>query len=529
MVASAPALRRTHVAVAAISAAVAVLFIGIALRCMNYNLRTDEHMYVPPIRLLSELGLYRDFFYNHAPSSAWYFYLIGVITGSDHLLAVGRLGVLIAWLIMMAAIFFVVRKLTNSAVVAGSAVVLTLANEMFLTQPGMAATNNFLPLPLTFLGISLFLMSVQTEEGTPRMSFLAGFCLAAAASFKINAAAVIPVIAIASLLLPPQLNLRSRLLQTTVRLALGGVIGSLPIIFFLLSDPEIFLAHVVGFHLGPQVQFWAEAATEGDAPAMTLGEKALLAHRLYFASAVLLAIGAIATLTLLQAQDPAGPIGGGSSPKQLIYVVLACAAAATAMAFIPTPSFSQYYAPPLICVPLLLGLLYAAIGPQNRGFAETVMLALAYVALIAAIPRLAQDMQKVATPDSWTVNRVHGDGVEIANRLREAGLTGKVATLMPVYPLEGGLPVYSELATGPFAYRSVELADPNLTSHYRSTSPAKMIELLESDPPAAVLLGFDPELEQPMRAFVEKNRYQISPGLSVKDRRGLLDLYLRPR
>lgn len=528
MFALTPALRGLNVATTAVFAAIAVLFSGIALRCMNYDLRTDEALYVPPIRLLGDFGLYRDFFYNHVPGSAWYFYLIGLLTGSDHMLAVGRLGVLIAWAVMIAAIFLVVRRLTNSTIMAGSAVVLTLANELFLTQPGMAATNNFLPLPLTFLGISLFLIGMQAERGKPWLAFFAGICLAAASSFKISAAAVIPIIAIASLLLPPRLEFVSRLLRTTVPLAAGGIIGAIPILLYLLSDPQTFLAHVVGFHLGPQVEFWTGAATDGAGPAITFGEKALLAHSLYLGNAVLLVIGAVVSLAFLSVHEPAGRSGRGSSPRQLIYIVVACAALSAVMAFVPTPGFPQYYTPPLILLPLLLALLYLEIAPHYRAPAETITLALAFVALIAAVPRMAQDMQKIAAPQRWTVNQVHDWGVVIADRLRAAGLTGKVATLAPIYPLEGGLPVYLELATGPFAYRSVDLADRELTSHYRVTSPATVISLLEADPPAAVLLGFDRQLEQPMQDFVDGNGYQASPDLGIKDRRGTPVLYLRP-
>ena len=45
----------------------------LALRVMNYEMRRDEHLYVPPISLLDSHQLYADFFYNHVPGSAWFF------------------------------------------------------------------------------------------------------------------------------------------------------------------------------------------------------------------------------------------------------------------------------------------------------------------------------------------------------------------------------------------------------------------------------------------------------------------------
>jgi len=48
------------------------VFYFLFLRIMNFEMRRDEQLYVPPARLLNDHALYADFFYNHPPASAWY-------------------------------------------------------------------------------------------------------------------------------------------------------------------------------------------------------------------------------------------------------------------------------------------------------------------------------------------------------------------------------------------------------------------------------------------------------------------------
>jgi hypothetical protein len=124
--------------------------------------------------------------------------------------------------------------------------------------------------------------------------------------------------------------------------------------------------------------------------------------------------------------------------------------------------------------------------------------------------------------------RVHQHGVSIAERLAEAQIEGRVATFAPVYPLEGGLPVYPELATGQFAYRAAEYTDADLARHYVMTSPTEIEALFRSDPPAALLVGFEPALEAPMVRFAEDNGYRRVEDLGLADRYGEGILYLRP-
>ena len=44
--------------------------------------------------------------------------------------------------------------------------------------------------------------------------------------------------------------------------------------------------------------------------------------------------------------------------------------------------------------------------------------------------------------------------------------------------------------------------------------------MLEADPPAALLLGFEPKLEEPLLAYAEENGYRPLSGFQISDRYG---------
>ncbi|MEJ1159173.1 hypothetical protein [Prosthecomicrobium sp. N25] len=504
------------------------LLAGLALRIMTFDLRKDELMYVPPVRLLDTMQIYRDFFYNHVPGTAWYFHGLAKLSGVDNLLLTGRVGILIGWVFFLVALFVVSYAFTRSGIASWSITILTVCNELFLSQTGMAATNNFLPLPFSYLGLALFILGLRAG-GNPGLVFLAGFMLALGASMKISAVVVVPVVVLAALLLPRGLSAAGRLVKVLLPLGLGGILGGLPILVPLARDPAGFMAHVVAWHRGPHVAYWKlpEAADEG--AAVTAGAKVLLAHEVWLGGSVALAlVGLVAVLLLAFRREPEAPPRTAPVPGSLVAVVALAGLVGIVMSFVPTPGFPQYFAPPLALLPLLVAMLFARLGPEGRGRASTALLAAALVALVVNAPRLAQAAPSALKPERWEVARVHAAGLDLARRMAAAGATGKVATLNPIYPLEGRLPVYAELATGPFAYRTGDLTPPDLAQHYRFTSPTQIEALLQKDPPAAVLLGFDKVLEAPLARFAEANGYVKVEDFAVKDRFGTLALYLKP-
>ena len=173
--------------------------------------------------------------------------------------------------------------------------------------------------------------------------------------------------------------------------------------------------------------------------------------------------------------------------KGRILVTLVCLFAAGVMSFVPTPGFPQYFGLPLVCAPLLLAQLYAELDEESRRWARPVLVAASMVILLANLPRLGPYTLRLVSPNTWSVERIHNAGKTIAGLLAEAGVSGKVATLAPIYPLEGGLPVYPEFTTGQFAYRTAEFNNSYLGNFYRTTSPSEIGAFLAADRPGGIL------------------------------------------
>jgi hypothetical protein len=518
-------VRVRAVALAGISSCLAVL---VAVRIMSFELRKDEQLYVPPAQLLEHMSLYRDFFYNHPPASAWYFRAIFVFLGSDHLLLSGRLGMVFAWLFFAGALFAVSYVLTRSASVSWSIAILTLFNDLFLGQTGMAATNNFIPLSLSFLGISLFVIALRGPEPRSMLVLFAGMALSFAVSVKISAIAFVPPVAIAAVLLPRTAVVRERIVRVLAPLAAGGLIGGIPILVNVMTRPSLFFAHILRYHAGPHLRYFREGMSE-EGSALSVADKMALASQTWLSASCAVGLTALLVLGALafQSRDQR-TITRMAATTPLMTVVCGALIVSVPMSFLPTPSFEQYFAPPIICLPLLLALLYAALPRSRQIQARTVLLACAFAALAATAPRLAPAIPKLFQPHRWSVFTVHEAGLRIADILEAEKSAGPVVTLAPVYPLEAKLDIYQEFATGPFVYRTGDVTDADLASYYKMTSPSLVGALLESRPPAALLLGADDRLEAPMKAFAGEHGYRLVEDFEIRDRQGTLRLYIRP-
>lgn len=496
---------------------VTVLFACVAARVLTFDLRADEQLYIAPAALLGEGGLYTDFFYNHVPLSALYYRLAYVILGGEHLVLSARMAMVLAWAITAAAVWAVSLAISRSRQVALFCYVALAANVFLMTVPGMTATNNFLQVGPAYAALGLFSLAVLDQRARVRRAFLSGFALSIAVGLKVSAAYLVPPLAIAAFLLPCGLGLGPRLRSVTLPVALGGLIGALPLFFYLIAYPDIFLAHVVSYHTGPHVAWWEAMRHTEPNLAFGLGGKLRLAFEIWVQSTNLLILAAIGILATLAFGSNARSSGRALS---LCIAVAAMTGFTAVLSFLPTPSFPQYFILPLTGMLLLPALLWRALSAERRVLAVPPLGALLVLMVLLALPRLMEPAAKLAFGAPTTPERVEAAAEQIRTAIERAGTEGPVATLAPLYVLEAGLPVYPALATGPFAYRVVPMADPNLLAHYVVAGPDQVAGLLDSDKPAAILTGFDVDLEEPLVEWAQANGYGPDPAVIFEDRYG---------
>lgn len=514
---------------AAIWLVASIAVAGLFARIMAYPLQHDEHFYIPAAVLFSPDRLYDDFGFSHLPNLP--LLLSGIFAAAGgHYVLIGRFVIFLAWLMAIGALVLIGRRQARSNLVAAVLVAFLVANPTLLDSTGMAVTNNFIATPFTLFGLLFFIEAASRPTPSRLLAAVAGFLLAAAIGFKANYVILVPPVAIAALLVPPHLSLRERLTKIGLPLLAGAIAGGIPTLYFLVRDPSGFVAHVVSFHRGPQLGYWGANLDPLDPKVMGLPAKMLLAQRAWFSGAnliMLLALAFYAALHLGRGKIRAWFDWATHWPILLLISIMMLAAA---VSFLPTPAFPQYYTIPIPFALMLIALLHGSLDAAARSTARPFLIAaLAVVALIGA-PLLLSAAPRIVNVAGWTGFQVHRDSVQIARIARMDPRGGTMATLSPVYALEGGLTVYAPLAMGPFVYRAVAWIPAGDRRHYRSlASPGTIGTMLQSTPPAAVLTGQEGALDTPLSTFAVAHGYvahpmQVGRGNAARD----MILFTRP-
>ena len=510
------------------AAGISIAIAGLFARIMALPVRHDEQMYLPVGTLLGQGDLYRDFGFNNLPNLPLLLAATFTVTGTDHYLLTGRLLTFAGWLIALLATGLLVKRATRSVPAAMLAALLLITNPVLLGQAGTLATNNFLPLAFALAATAFLFAGLDRAMARPWLIAAAGLCVAVAAGFKANYAYLVPIFAVAAACAPSKLPLRDHIVRSILPLGVGGVIGSVPVLFYLLRDPDGFLVHVLGYHRGPHIEYWiANASLDGE-KILTLSGKAKLAARAWLGGGMIVIVAAVALLGWMKRRGQNEKAETTASPIWPVLMLLAIIIGGMAMSFIPTPAFAQYYALPLPFLIILAAQLYGGLASDRRARLAPVLLIAGLVVVAMGMPRLIIRLPALAAPSGWAGNRAHAAGEEVARHMALAGAAGPVATLTPIYPLEGGLALYPHLVTGPLVYRVGDLIPAQDRRHYRNiVSPTSIRRILEANPPAAVLVGQEGALDDPLVAYAKAHRYALATSNLVTDRYGTASLYVR--
>jgi len=508
------------------------LFLAIALfaRIMSYPLRHDEQFYLPAGQYLNLWSLYQDINFTHLPNLPLLLNAIFALPGVESHLLFGRLLVFGIWALASYALYATARFAGCGKATAVLLSAMLVLNPLLLGPAGMLVTNNFIPVPFALLGLLLFLKGCSTSSPSIRLNFLSGICLSLAIGFKANYVFLVPPIAIAALLVPPNLGFMTRIARVALPVVAGAILAGLPTLYYFASDPTGFLAHVVSFHQSAHVEFWtANGADEGPVALSFIG-KMLLAQSVWLAGGTLLILLLALTLaitTLVPARDAAEE----EDAKHWWPVILTAGLVLGAglVSFLPTPAFPQYYAPPIAFGLVLCALLYGRLSTAARTQVVPVMAAAFLLTAAGGLPILLPDLPKLARPSKWTGNSVDRAADNIRWLMAEQPGSGPLLTLAPIYAAEAHLPLYQELALGPFIYRAVDYIPPEKRQFFRHVaSPRTLEDILVQTPPKAVLVGSEEQLDQPLEAWAIRNGYRpVRVALGDK-RKKFGTLYLAP-
>ena len=491
----------------------------------------DEQMYVAAGALLGRgAGLpYRDFPFFQMPDLA--FVYAALFRGADHLLLAGRLlntGAALAGLAVVCALVWrgCPARGDGPRLLAGAgAVLLVVGNGPFTYASGLA-WNHDLPVLLTLLA----LLGVA-RPGAPgiRRWVLPGGLLGLATGARLAfAPALLPFLLAAARPRPgpagggpPPPPGRRPL----VPFLAGLTLGLAPTLVLAALAPGRFVFDNATYHLW-NAAYWQTLAGGGP-------ER--LADKLGYVRDTLLAQPACLALFVLYSLVALPPLAraiirrqpGEQVPLALAATLVPCLLLG---ALVPSPTWYQYFYAPVPFMALAVGLGLGAIwggqgawrcwGRLAAGAGLGIGAALAVANGAQVYPGYLRDAG-FPRPAGWVPLQVHQTGLEIRDRLAAAGTRGagaRVLTLLPLYPLEGGLDIYPELAAASFAWRVAPLIPAGDRRANQVVGPGDLATLVGSDTPGAVLTGGEGALEDALTAYAQTHGYQpasLANGLTL--------------
>ena len=484
-------------------AIVALLF----ARAMARELNHDEHQFIAPGALLLRDGLlpYRDYPLFHMPNLVFIFAAIFATT-SYLLLAARCFNAFCATLLLLLVFAIAARRFRalremRWMVALGSVLLLSL-NPFFRFTAGRA-WNHDLPVLATVAGFVALLHAGKSERGRLWIG-ASGALLGIAIGTRLSFAPLVAPFALTALLFPARG--RGRLSCLTI-FSTGLAIALIPTALLFLNAPSQFIFGNFTYNDAIHPLYRQEMAP---------GEISSLKR---FAFPVQQLLKSPSDLALA-----AGFVFFGLRPwwragwrniadhREIVALTLLLPFLFLG-SWAPAVSYRQYYYP---FVPFfLLGNIY---GLAREGHWRTrttwLVAAVFFASLLECIPDFPYT-RTILHPSQWPVVTVHEKGTEIRQLLR----IGPVLTLAPIFPLEANLEIYKELATGPFAWRTAALVDKKMQIAFDILDPADLEHFLNSNPPAAILTGFEHhQFEMPLVAYARAHGY--SPH-HLKDRGNL--------
>ena len=494
------------------------------VQAMLVPISHDEHQFVASGWLLANRGLlpYRDFPYFHTPYLVFAYAALFKLT-SYYFLAARALNAACAALsiVVLGAILWPrLRPLKGrwEIFVLGSLPVLAIGNPLFAYSAGRAWNHSpaFLLFCLGILAHTHGFLRLRRA----RWQVLSGVLFGLAIGVRLTYALAAPAALVSLALLPSDSPRKGRL---ALGLLSGLALSLLPLLLMMI--------------------LWPGSVTFGNLvyPSLNTSYRSILSHGVVTSASsklgALWEVYALSLPDLLLAVTCAGVLGASvllGLKRGLRSVAGMWAAAAflgslMAGALAPSPAWEQYFFEPQVYMVLiaLLGMASLEVSafrlPRRLGRAWLAGLALMGAVYIVLNLPLAFWRSPAK---SWVPVETHRLGV----LLRAQVGTGRVLTLAPIIPLEGGLDIYPELATGPFAWRVAPLMVDQKLSALRMPDPDDLAIMLAAHPPSAVLTGFEAQnagfarggpggLEGPLKLYARARGFSprsvVSPVIKV--------------
>lgn len=474
----------------------AAVLTGVAMsRALNH----DEHSFIAAGVLLARDGLlpYRDYPYFHLPTLVFVYAAIFKVT--NHLLLGARGFNVAAALALLIAVFCMsMRALREREYylrlgVSMAITLLLFTNPLFRYTEGLAWNHDFPALlsALTFTCVCSYSQGVRRKV----LVFLAGMLLGGAVSSRLTFAPLIaPFLVIIFLGPNPSGDKRW---PAALLFSAGLVVALLPTLLLFWMNPHRFLFDNFSYHHTLNTSYQIGKAQE-----VTVNEPLPFSYKRLISrySGKMWLILAFSYLVIWKKLISWEWRGDGNRRLRFVLVLIPFAFIGC---LVPRPSFEQYY---YDLVPfLILGIIYSLATTEPRLLRRYLLTFLGVFLVCGAFSGFDfKYLNAFRTVDQWPPFVVHSMGLDLKKTIGR----GRILTLSPLFPLEGGLQIYKAFATGPFAWRTARFVPKNEKEELGFVDAEDLSQLVDSERPAGVLLGGESEeLERPFSEFAEKNGY----------------------
>ena len=163
------------------------------------------------------------------------------------------------------------------------------------------------------------------------------------------------------------------------------------------------------------------------------------------------------------------------------------------IALIPPTMWKQYLAMPVpfIVISLAYPLFYVRELANKVSDNKHFKIAVAVVSLCVFITIISYPVGKIFVlfyPEGWVPIQLHKISQDIAEKTQAPK---KILTLAPLFALEGGCEIYTELSCGPIVYRIGDRLSAWNREITRTVGPKGLAELVEKEPPSAVIVNVE--------------------------------------
>jgi len=481
-----------------------ILCLGMFSHTMTTPPGPDEQMYITASTLVQKNLLYKDFAFAQMPYLPLFYGLVYKLTGISYYLLLGRLISYLFIIISMLLIYLLAYRLSKDRTFSLCLLFVFTLNRITIYVASYS-WNAVIPIALSLAGLYAFILSVSETRPKQIGIFCSGFFLALAVGIKLYYAVLLLPFFIVSLLYPTSLRLKKRIIYVLLPLVSGIALGLLPALYYLIKDAHNFIFNNFSFHIAARNWYSITGYTESMDIISKI--KYLIIVLCYYPTNTTLCIGFFFIFLAIAKGIKAG---NGQFLKQLLQrdsllLTLMVFLTLITVAFMKPLQFS-YFALPFPFIIAMLACLFAAIPAKGKDRVRLIFIYLVALYFILSGGGLIKDSINLADRNHWAGIYVH----RVAENIRESiGPVpgGKIATLAPLYIVESGLPIYNELATGPFLYRFGDYIPEDTRKRIVLTSPQNLNGLFKEEAPRAILVGFWPKWESAFIRYAEENNY----------------------